>query len=108
MLASIDSVSHILHDQADNSKKVSGQMFDASKKQNQSVKDLNLTVEQLSVSVNEIAKSATTLASLVAETKEDGDGMNGRMKETVSISQKGKKHLGIINWSHLQYPQSLL
>ncbi len=91
MLASIDSVSHILHDQADNSKKVSGQMFDASKKQNQSVKDLNLTVEQLSVSVNEIAKSATTLASLVAETKEDGDGMNGRMKETVSISQKGKE-----------------
>ncbi len=91
MLASIDSVSHILHDQADNSKKVSGQMFDASKKQNQSVKDLNLTVEQLSVSVNEIAKSATTLASRVAETKEDGDGMNGRMKETVSISQKGKE-----------------
>ncbi len=91
MLASIDSVSHILHDQADNSKKVSGRMFDASKKQNQSMKDLNLTVEQLSVSVNEIAKSATTLASLVAETKEDGDGMNGRMKETVSISQKGKE-----------------
>lgn len=91
MLASIDSVSHILHDQADNSKKVSGQMFDASKKQNQSMKDLNLTVEQLSVSVNEIAKSATILASLVAETKEDGDGMNGRMKETVSISQKGKE-----------------
>lgn len=91
MLASIDDVSHTLHDQADNSKKVSGQMFDASKKQNQSMKDLNMTVEQLSVSVNEIAQSATTLASLVAETKEDGDGMNGRMKETVSISQKGKE-----------------
>jgi len=91
MLASIDDVSHTLHDQADNSKKVSGQMFDASKKQNQSMKDLNITVEQLSVSVNEIAQSATTLASLVAETKEDGDGMNDRMKETVSISQKGKE-----------------
>lgn len=91
MLASIDDVSHTLHDQADNSKKVSGQMFDASKKQNQSMKDLNMTVEQLSVSVNEIAQSATTLASLVAETKEDGDGMNDRMKETVSISQKGKE-----------------
>lgn len=91
MIASIDNVSHTLHNQADNSKKVSGQMFDASKKQNQSMKDLNMTVEQLSVSVNEIAQSATTLASLVAETKEDGDGMNGRMKETVSISQKGKE-----------------
>lgn len=91
MLASIDNVSHTLHEQADNSKKVSNQMFDASKKQNQSMKDLNTTVEQLSVSVNEIAQSATTLASLVAETKEDGDGMNGRMKETISISQKGKE-----------------
>ncbi len=91
MLASIDNVSHTLHDQAGNSKKVSNQMFDASKKQNQSMKDLNMTVEQLSVSVNEIAQSATTLASLVAETKEDGDGMNDRMKETISISQKGKE-----------------
>ena len=91
MIVSIDKVSHTLHDQADNSKSVSGQMFDASKKQNQSMKDLNTTVEQLSISVNEIAQSATTLASLVAETKEDGDGMNGRMKETVNISQKGKE-----------------
>ncbi|MFG6367329.1 MAG: carbohydrate binding domain-containing protein [Lachnospiraceae bacterium] len=91
MIASIDNVSHTLHAQADNSKNVSSQMFDASKNQNQSMKDLNTTVEQLSISVNEIAQSATTLASLVAETKEDGDGMNGRMKETVSISQKGKE-----------------
>lgn len=97
MLASIDNVSHTLHEQADNSKKVSNQMFDASKKQNQSMKDLNTTVEQLSVSVNEIAQSATTLASLVAETKEDGDGMNGRMKETVSISQKGKEVMQDVN-----------
>nr|MDE6364986.1 hypothetical protein [Lachnospiraceae bacterium] len=91
MILSIENVSHTLHEQADNSKKVSNQMFDASKQQNQSMKDLNTTVEQLSISVNEIAHSATTLASLVAETKEDGDGMNGRMKETVSISQKGKE-----------------
>ncbi len=90
MIGSIDGVSNTLHEQADNSKLISNQMFDATKKQNQSMKDLNATVEQLSVSVNEIAQSATTLASLVAETKNDGDGMNGKMKETVSISQKGK------------------
>lgn len=91
MIVSIDKVSHTLHEQADNSKKVSNEMFDASRKQNQSMKDLNMTVEQLSISVNEIARSATTLATLVAETKEDGDGMNGRMRATVSISQKGKE-----------------
>lgn len=91
MIASIDNVSNILHHQADDSKEVSGQMFDASKEQNQSMKELNTTVEQLSISINGIAQSATTLAALVEETKNDGDGVNDRMKETVSISQKGKE-----------------
>ena len=91
MITSIDNVSHILHDQADNSKEVSGEMFHASKRQNQSMKELNITVEQLSISVNEIAHSATTLAALVEETKDHGDGVNGKMKETVGVSQKGKE-----------------
>lgn len=90
MIVSIDNVSHKLHDQADGSKDVSNHMFDASKKQNQSMKDLNATVEQLSVSVNEIAKSATTLAAFVAETKDDGNGMSDKMAKTVDISKEGK------------------
>lgn len=91
MIASIDNVSHILHGQADNSNDVSIQMFHASKKQNQSMKELNTTVGQLSISVSEVAQNATTLAALVEETKNDGDGMNGKMKETIDISQKGKE-----------------
>ena len=91
MIASIDNVSDKLHKQADNSKDVSGQMFDASKEQNTSMKELNNTVEQLSQSVGEIAQSATTLAMLVEETKEDGDGVNSKMKETVDVSQIGKE-----------------
>lgn len=91
MILSIDNVSHKLHAQADDSKDVSGHMFDASKKQNQSMKDLNTTVEQLSLSVNEIAKSATALAEFVAETKDDGNGMSDRMIKTVDISRKGKE-----------------
>lgn len=91
MIASIDNVSDKLHKQADNSKDISGQMFDASKEQNTSMKELNNTVEQLSQSVGEIAQSATTLAMLVEETKEDGDGVNSKMKETVDVSQIGKE-----------------
>lgn len=91
MIASIDNVSHILHTQADNSNDVSCQMLHASKKQNQSMKELNTTVGQLSISVNEVAQNAATLAALVEETKNDGDGMNRKMKETVDISQKGKE-----------------
>ena len=89
MIASIDGVSNKLHDQADNSKNISEQMFHASKEQNNSMKELNNTVEQLSLSVGEIAQSATTLAMLVEETKEDGDGVNTKMKETVDVSKMG-------------------
>ncbi len=90
MILSIDNVSHKLHDQADGSKDVSVHMFDASKKQNQSMKNLNATVEQLSLSVGEIAQSATTLAAFVAETKQDGNGMSDKMSKTVAISKEGK------------------
>lgn len=90
MIASINNVSGILHNQADSSKDVSVQMFSASKMQNQSMKELNQTVEQLSVSVNGIAESATTLATLVTETRDDGEGVSSKMNETVDISRKGK------------------
>lgn len=90
MIASINNVSGILHNQADSSKNVSVQMLTASKTQNQSMKELNETVEQLSISVSGIAESATTLAILVTETKDDGEGVSTKMNETVEISQKGK------------------
>lgn len=91
MIASIHAVSGTLYHQADESRDISGQMFDASKHQNQSMKELNKTVEELSVSVNGVAQSATTLATLVEETKNDGEDVNGKMKETVDISQRGKE-----------------
>lgn len=90
MIASIHSVSDKLHVQAGNSNDVSEQMYDASKLQSKSMKELNVTVEQLSQSVNEIAENATTLAMVVAETRDDSVQVNGRMQETVEISRKGK------------------
>ncbi len=90
MIASIHNVSGTLHHQADSSKDVSSQMFSASKTQNQSMKELNETVEQLSISVNGIAESAMTLATLVTETRDDGEGVSHKMNETVDISRKGK------------------
>jgi len=90
MIASVNGVSNILHNQADSSKDISDQMFYASKKQNQSMRELNATVEQLSVSINGIAESASTLAVLVTDTKDDGDGVNNKMKETVEVSREGR------------------
>lgn len=91
MISSINGVSGTLHQQADESRGISGQMYDASRIQNESVKELNKTVEELSTSVSGIAQSATTLANLVEETKNDGEGVNDKMRETVDVSQKGKE-----------------
>lgn len=90
MISSIHGVSDKLHVQADNSNGVSVEMYSASKLQGESMKELNHTVEQLSVSVNEIAENATTLAMVVADTREDGAQVDSRMKETVAVSQQGK------------------
>lgn len=90
MILSIHSVSNKLHHQADNSNEVSGEMYDASKLQSESMQELNNTVEQLSLSVNEIAENATTLAAVVANTREDGEQVELKMKATVDVSRRGK------------------
>ena len=97
MISSIHGVSDTLHAQADNSNTVSEEMYEASRTQSRSMKELNTTVEQLSLSVNEIAHSATTLAMVVTEAKEDGGKVQDKMVETVDVSKKGKadmQHVG--------------
>lgn len=97
MIASINGVSDTLHVQADGSNDVSGKMFQASKLQNQSMKELNITVEQMNVSVNEIAQSSTTLAMVVAETRDTGKSVNSKMQETVDVSEKGKDNMQVVS-----------
>ena len=90
MILSFHGVSDKLHIQADSSNDVSGEMYNASRLQSESMQELNNTVEQLSLSVNEIAENATTLASVVASTRDDGEQVDGKMKATVEVSRHGK------------------
>ena len=90
MILSLHGVSDKLHVQADNSNDVSGEMYNASRLQGESMQELNNTVEQLSVSVNEIAENATTLAAVVANTREDGEQVDLKVKTTVEVSRQGK------------------
>jgi len=97
MIASIHEVSDKLNQQAGNSDVISGQMYDASRQQGISMRELNETVEQLSLSVNEIAENASELAMIVADTKKAGDQVNDRMQQTVEVSKHGKadmQHVG--------------
>lgn len=107
MIASIHGVSDKLHLQADNSNHVSEQMYDASKLQSQSMKELNVTVEQLSESVNEIAENATTLAMVVAETRDNSVQVDGRMKETVEVSKKGKADMQNVSLAMVSMNESV-
>lgn len=93
MITSIHTVSDKLGAQAGNSDTISRKMYDASKRQGQSMRELNATVEQLSMSVGEIAEHATTLAMVVSDTKDDGEQVDSKMQETVTVSQSGKSDL---------------
>lgn len=90
MIAQIGDVSVRLNEQAVSSKNVSGEMNTAADIQSKSMRELNDTVDQLSVSVNEIAENVTQLAGVAAETKNDGDSVDIKMRETVEVSEKGR------------------
>lgn len=107
MIASIHSVSDKLNAQANVSDSVSGQMYDASRLQSESMKELNNTVEQLSFSVNEIAENATKLAMVVADTRDDGMQVDEKMNETVEISKKGKTDMQHVKEAMLEIDGSI-
>ena len=90
MISQIGDVSVRLKEQAVSSKNVSGEMNTAAEIQSKSMHELNDTVDQLSVSVNEIAENVTQLAGVAAETKNDGDSVDIKMRETVEVSEKGR------------------
>lgn len=107
MIASIHRVSNKLNAQANVSDEVSGQMYDASRLQSESMKELNNTVEQLSLSVNEIAENATTLAMVVADTRDNGIQVDEKMNETVEISKQGKADMQRVNEAMLEIDESI-
>lgn len=93
MIADINAISGTLGEQAESSSNTSNEMYNASKVQADSMRELNQTVDQLSVSVNEIADSATTLAMVVSDTKDNSVVVDAKMQETVLVSEKGREDM---------------
>lgn len=93
MIQEMGDISGKLKKQADKSKDVSGEMNSAASIQSQSMGELNSTVDQLSLSVNEIAESATKLAGVASDTKNDGSQVGEKMDETVRVSEKGREDM---------------
>ena len=90
MLHSISDESDKLKTESDNSDAVSKTMYDASQSQSEAMKQLNETVDQLASAVNDIAQNATTLATVVADTRDNSHKADSSMNDTVDISKKGR------------------
>lgn len=93
MLHSISDESDKLKAESENSDTVSKNMYDASEAQSDAMKQLNQTVDQLAAAVNDIASSATTLATVVADTRDNSHKAESSMNETVEISKKGRSDM---------------
>lgn len=93
MIADIRDTAENLESQADNSSNAAHEMHEAAKIQGQSMEQLKETVDQLSASVNDIAQNATTLANVVADTRERGETADEKMKQTVAVSEKAKAEM---------------
>lgn len=93
MLHSISDESDKLKAESENSDTVSKNMYDASEAQSDAMKQLNQTVDQLAAAVNDIASSATTLANVVADTRDNSHKAESSMNETVEISKKGRSDM---------------
>ena len=97
MITNISLVSNKMNEQADGSTIISKELYDSSKLQSESMNNLNITVDQLSRSVYEIAESTTTLANVVTNTREDSINVDRKMKDTISISGKGRQDMEKVN-----------
>ncbi|SFB38104.1 methyl-accepting chemotaxis protein [Acetitomaculum ruminis DSM 5522] len=93
LISQIGKIAVNLNNQADESNKVSRELYDASKLQETSMQGLNQTVDGLATSINEIANSATTLAMVVTDTRTNGESVSQQMSETVNVANKGQKEM---------------
>lgn len=97
MINNISIVSNKMSEQSEGGIRISTELYDSSKLQSESMQNLNLTVDQLSSSVEEIAENTTTLANVVSNTRDYGNNVNDKMKETIKISEKGIKDMQKVN-----------
>ncbi|ALB45525.1 MULTISPECIES: methyl-accepting chemotaxis protein [Clostridium] len=97
MINNISIVSNKMSEQSEGGIRISTELYDSSKLQSESMQNLNLTVDQLSSSVGEIAENTTTLANVVSNTRDYGNNVNDKMKETIKISEKGIKDMQKVN-----------
>lgn len=89
-LKKVSDTSNQLKEQSINSNQVSDTLHDSAVTQSTAMSELNNTVDELARAISEVAENATSLSMVVSETDQKGKEASSKMKDTVSISEKGK------------------
>lgn len=93
IIRQIRGISESLSNQAEQSDDISKTLSAASNQQADSMRDMKRTVNELTASIAEVAEQATSLSMLVNDTMENGMVADEKMKETVTVSDNGRKEM---------------
>lgn len=104
----ITGISDSLKLQASQSSDISNELYTTSEAQAVSMKELNRTVDELARANTEIADSATDLAGIAANVRDDGKTVGARMQDTVAVSDQGKKDMENVDQAMTKVENSIL
>lgn len=107
MLHGIQNISEQFSTQSGTTNDRSVDMNDVAKTQAEAMSELNNTVDQLSESITEIAENATTLALVVADTKDTRIKVQEFMDQTVNVSERGKQDMSQVSEAMSNISQSI-
>lgn len=79
--------------QSENSSLIAKELYLSSETQSTAMVDLNQTVEELAKAVSEVAESTTELSMVAADADKMGYEVSVKMKDTVEVSEKGKRDI---------------
>ncbi|PHV69791.1 chemotaxis protein [Sporanaerobium hydrogeniformans] len=97
IIREVNKMSDKLEQQAENSSHVAIELYESAEVQSTSMSELNQTVDELARAVTEVAENTSTLSMVVAETDQSGQEASEKMKNTVSLSEKGKADMGQVS-----------
>ena len=92
-LGDMKQVTHLLSEEADNSRNASNSLNTQAEEQSQSMEQIHYAMEGVAQSVTELATNATELAQSVGEMTEQGNATNDTMKELVEKAQQGQRDM---------------
>lgn len=89
----IREVSDRLSGHSESTKRVAEELSSTAQTQSESMGDMQVTLDQVANAIQELAQHATTLASVVDATNQDGNSANEKMLQTVNVATQGREDM---------------